>query len=134
MVDPFEFSLALSSTQGSMLQGGNDAPCSGDEALNPVSGKCDKVTVAEFTWLSGGSGTEMITLSASVVPNPSPFSSADIVQFSPASIINLNSATTPLYSTVTLTAPVGMTADSYTVIVVASSAGITPRTKRIILP
>ncbi|MBI5912838.1 hypothetical protein HY839_00125, partial [Candidatus Azambacteria bacterium] len=103
VVDPFDFSLSLSSVQGSIMQGGNIQ------------------AVATLGWLAGGSGTEAISLNASVLPSPAPILVTDIVNFNSDSITGLDSSTSPLHSTVTLTAPGGLASNSYTIIVIATS-------------
>ncbi|MCR4322625.1 MAG: hypothetical protein NUV61_00875, partial [Candidatus Azambacteria bacterium] len=132
VVNPFNFDLALSSTQGSIMQGGNNAPCAGDESPSSTPGKCDKKTVLEVTWLAGGSGTEVVSLSASVIPNPTPILPADIVSFNPDSITGLEQASecaesaksSTLCSIITLTAPIGLVSDSYTILIVATSGTV----------
>ena len=108
VVDPFDFSVNLSSTQGSVLQGGSIQ------------------TVATLGWVKGGSGTEVISLNASTLPAPTV--GALTVDFSPNAVVGLGSLNPSDTSVVTMTASSDLTSNSYMVIMIATS-GTTIKTK-----
>ena len=108
VADPFDFSVNLSSTQGSVLQGGSIQ------------------TVATIGWVKGGSGTEAVSLSASTLPAPT--AGTLTVDFSPNAVVGLAASNPSDMSTVTMTASSDLTSNSYTVIMIATS-GTTIKTK-----
>ena len=108
VVDPFDFSLGLSSAQGSVLQGSTIQ-----------SG-------ATVTWLSGGTGTDAVTFSAAVIPAPTAGSLS--VDFSPLALTNVNQVNSPQISVVTFSPSGDLTSNSYRIIIMAMS-GTTIKTQ-----